>query len=498
MKNSKLTKIYPILLLLLLQTQPAFSTNLNLYFDYQGTRKDLIVNSYVTQPFIPPKDKFTITRSNFIDMDEKLQARTLFFEASNEFECNITFYKQNKSLAPIAYKTKIPKGKSNFEVELKCPNVTDQSWTDISMELKYNSTGDNYNHNVTQKIFFRKICDKKLAKNFDISYILLGIIMFAFLVVQAQNYSGEELERHYFVGLNSFYLPIFFGSGAVSIFMGLCYSDSILSILCVSFGICAASAINLSFSRLLLKLYPTQRLRARVIGVFSKVDILCWMLVAILISGWAVFSDWVSHDIIVFSIAAVFMDIINLAKFKYIILFYLLLVCLNLLWVFQTLNSYGFVPMMALNTFSHVPSYLKIPRLLNFPGGDFIIFSFSDLIIMGLVLKFFRAFDQKLLEETGKEGSYGFYCSLLYSLGFLVYGCFLCLSISAWPLFLITVSLSFGCLLAYSAVRGEFRKVVKFPLEDDGNAEMQQVLGLGEEEAPIGNVNAAEIAGFGV
>lgn len=458
--NSTTKKLITIFLFTALTKK---STQLNMYFNYKEEKVFIIKNAKVTKPFIISPDGRDSLEPNFIDTQDLKEKTKIYVESSVTYSANLTFLNDDPNIQDVSYTSKFPFGNSSFEIDFTCDENFGKSFKEIKMLLNLNPFKLGLTGGVDYNMRFYKICNINEVNAFDTGYIVLGIMMLIFVYLQSRNISGERLNRHYMDNLNPFFLAIYFGSGAIAVFLGFCYTSIIEKVLVFCFIITGFCSINIAFSKLLKYMYRGNNFgRERTLGIFSMNDVLCWIVSAALIIGWVYFDDWLSHNLIAMCILSVLLDIFNFPRFKYLILLSLLLVFYDLFWIFSTLPDYGYIPMTMMENFRRIPCYLKIPRLNEFPGPDFILFGFTDILILGITLKFFRAFDEQRANFNLKS-SYGQICFLNYLAAFFFYGLTLKIGLSAWPFSCIFIFLSLVLLMTYAGCNGDCTNLMKFP-----------------------------------
>lgn len=435
----------------------------NMYFIYNKKKIYMVENSKISNPFKTyPEGKKTL-EANFIHIQAFRGNTTLFFETTATYMANLTLFNAHPLIDDTSYTLKIPSGNSSIQVNFTCEGNFKKPFKEIRFNLNLNPFEFGASGGVNYYMRFFKICDNLKIDAFDNSYIVLGIMMLVFVYLQSKNISGETLNRHYMDNLNPFFLAIYFGSGSIAIFLGFCYTSIIQGVLIFCFAITGFCSICIMFSKLLKYMYTNRDMgRERNIGIFSMNDILCWIISFTLIIGWVYFDDWLSHNIIALCILGVLLDIVHFPSFKQLLLISCLLIAFDLIWIIRTLPEYNYIPMSILENFRRLPCYLKIPRLEEFPGPEYIIFGFTDVLILGITLKFFRAFDE-YKERYGYKSSYGLVCFLNFGVSFMFFGGVLKMGISTWPFSSFFIALTMIFLLSYAGCNEDCMNLMTFP-----------------------------------
>ena len=469
-----------LLTTLILLTAATQTNQTGIFFYYKGKKIWVVQTSDVTTPFQVPFGKFETYQpfhSSFIDMETNIMNRTLYIQTTRKYDANFTFMSQNQSEIATKYSTKIPLGNSSFELDLRCDPRYNITWNNVDLVISLHSKVPSFRQNVQYYINFKKICKKEEVIAYDHSMVILTVVTLLFLYFQARNMEQRRIDDHYLKGLNPFYMAVFFGSIAVAVFMGVCYTTVIEKIIYICFAVGSFCAINLTFSKYLKQCYAEQRLEhKRVFGFVTYMDLICWICAYLLLTGWLQFSDWLSHNIIVFAVLSVVFDVVQLKKFKYVMIVCFIILISNMIKVLHDLSTFGYAPMIPLSNFVHVPSYVMVPRMESFPAGNFVVVNFTDMLALGFILKFLRAFEKDYEQRYHVRQHYSWICLFSYVVAFSVYAVMLTFGISSWPLIFFLVPITSTFVLTFAGYKGDCMKILLFPdreedLHDLGNGE---------------------------
>ena len=304
-------------------------------------------------------------------------------------KADTTLTKSSFSLSPGDY--------VDTYVEYDCLNVNSANWYTLKFLIEIEGISD--------KIQFEylKICHANSDTSFDISQLIVAIIMFATIYVASMNLFHSKVEKIIVSKYNEMRNPenLLIIGIVLLIVIVMLYTINCLNEWIV---LCLFLTVPMSIGMLAEALHKDtnihKEMSAKVynipyIGEVTNDNLLCLLIGLAFFFLWVLSHNWIICDIIAITVSIIAIRIFKFTNSKMLIGISIIGILYDLFWVSKYSMKYDNYKLTN-DVNHHFPIRILCPGLSSSPFGICSSLPISDIILPGIFIGYSKKFDEKL------------------------------------------------------------------------------------------------------
>lgn len=282
-------------------------------------------------------------------------------------------------------------------VEYDCLNVNSANWFTLKFEVEVEGAEN--------KIQFEyvKICHANSDTNFDLSQLIIAIIMFATIYVASMEIFHSKVEKIIVSRYNEMRNPenlIIIGVVLFIIIIMLyiinCLNEWI--VLCLFFSV--PMSVGMIAEALHRDTNLHKEMNAKIytvpyIGEVTNDNLLCLLIGLVFFFLWVLTHNWIICDIIAIAVSIIAIRIFKFTNSKILIGISIIGILYDLLWTSKYSMKYDNYKLTN-DVGHHFPIRILCPGLSSSPFGICSSLPISDIILPGIFIGYSKKFDEKL------------------------------------------------------------------------------------------------------
>ena len=280
---------------------------------------------------------------------------------------------------------------SQFNITYNCDEAGSSAWGKIGLRMTAFEIISN--KTTTYDFTYIKICSMKMVHPFDISYVIVMVICFLFVLF----FTNEDVQVD-FVNRETRFSPLhtvlFFGAGVAFLVVVTLLREFMIGFMLLSFIICSGSAAFLFFQWVVLQVMGAS-IRQRRIGRYINLsDLYAWSFSLVTVGGWLAFRDWISGNLIALSLLFVILRMVQIKKFTMLLFLTIFFFLFDLIWFIFTPKTAQYTMATFSNNISF-PLKISLPKIMPSVVSQCAAMGIGDVVLPGMCYKLMKVFERE-------------------------------------------------------------------------------------------------------